>query len=93
LTCCASGAVAEQRVFSEVCAQHTCGFDCSEEPGCGWNTPHGVCVAGREKTQQREMLSGDCKHVDRSNVNMRRLCRRGLYFQIVSCLHPCTMFR
>jgi len=85
LVCCASGGVAERRVFSETCAQHTCGFDCSKEPGCGWNTPHSACMAD-EKTMQREMLNGDCAHVDRSQVNMNRLCRN------IKCGAECAAF-
>ena len=84
LMCCASGGAdlksllqeaSEARLAETNCSQHVCAWDCAKVEGCGWVSKHGTCEDG-QNTEAREMLSGQCDHVNRELVNMAPICRR-----------------
>ena len=75
LVCCASGTAgeAEFRAGSKVdCSAIKCGADCTGK--CGWSEPHQECRNGG-KTAPREMLDGECDHVDRYSTQGVRASR------------------
>lgn len=73
LVCCATGgpdfaAITAERpenrelsAGEQKCSDIKCGADCTGR--CGWSS-HGFCRAG-QRTAPREMLEGECDHIDR----------------------------
>jgi hypothetical protein len=90
LACCASGGLEMIAMIADVpgnqgrvtdpavCNAITCAYNCHEQPGCGWASPHQQCQTG-QKTVDREMLDGDCKHItpeQRATLNLNRICEK-----------------